>query len=158
MQKKLRITSCVVELIFFFFSRLDPSLSLSWTRNHAWKCVKIDAWLFHRFHRIFSSRPRPIMRAIIGWLFPISTRWNFHEIISPTSNGRFYFPISIFDVPLFLLFPPSRILRSLYLSRCSLDNRDNGIKEINRDNIYLSPRKSILTSSSSSFPLARDRI
>lgn len=102
-------------------------------------------WLFHR---IFSSRlPRPIMRPIIGRLFPISTRWNIHEITSPTtSNGTFYFPISIFDVPFFfsLALLPGFFTLSLSLflvAPSTIETTVSKEKEINRDNIYLSPQK-----------------
>lgn len=66
--------------LFFFHASILRYLSLSVDEKSRVKmCENWRGYLRWRFHRIFSSRP-PIMRAIIGWLFPISTRWNFHEI------------------------------------------------------------------------------
>lgn len=122
----------------FFFSRLDSSLSLSLggreiTRENVWKLTGVYDDFFTDFTEFFLL-VYPLWGQLSADFFlsrPVGISTKLSSTTT-TSNGRFYFPISIFDDFLSFFFSrsSSMILHSLSLSlsRCSLDNCDNGIK------------------------------
>lgn len=133
-----------------FFSRLDRSpLSLSRARNHAWKCVKIDAGVyandfFTEFFLLVHHGPlwgQLSADFFLSRLVGISTklparRPTMEHFISPYRFSTF---LSFF---LSLFFQDSSLSLSLFLVVPStIETTVSKEKEINRDNIYLSPQK-----------------
>ena len=138
----------------FFFSRLDSSLSLSLggreiTRENVWKLTDVYDDFFTDFTEFFLHR---LLWGQLSADFFLSRPVGISTKLpstTTTSNERFYFPISIFDdflsfFFLSLFFQDSSFSLSLSLFLVvpsTIVTTVSKETEINRDNIYLSPRE-----------------
>lgn len=135
----------------FFFSRLDSSLSLSLggreiTRENVWKLTRVFTMTFSPISPSFffsSTHYEDNYRLTFSYLDPLEFPRNYQALRRPATED-FISPYR-FSTISFLFFSlallPGFFILSLSLSFSTIVTTVSKETEINRDNIYLSPRE-----------------